>query len=332
MAQIELLLEKQLLTIRNQEVISSGDIDYDTCSFAFDESWDGFTKTGVFYQDKKNVQYAVLGADGSCRIPAQAMAGEGNMYIGVFGVSGSKVVTSTVERVYIRQGAISVGTVSTEPSDDVFLAIIAQYQRMAEMMQGYDATAAELSEMLRDLNAYDVADVLMRLEVAEAAVRNIELASGGLRFGMDADGNWGYIIPGSEDVIGFGAGRADVPGETLETYRWQTVECSAEFIEGDREWNVDVSDGNPVGKKNLFLAVKVPEACKTIMHLTKGENCALFVCVNDEFIVENTKSEKYDVQKILPLVKGGNYVFLECWRISSSGNNNVRISFAPIVV
>lgn len=174
MAQIEMLLEKQLLSIRNQEIISSGDMDYDTCSFTFDASWDGFTKTGVFYQDKKDVQYAVLGADGSCTIPARAMAREGNMYIGVFGVSGSRVMTSTVERVYIRQGAISGDTVSTEPSDDVFLAIIAQYQRIIELMRQYEETAAAFNDRMEEqngilgaLNAFDVAEVMQRLDLIE---------------------------------------------------------------------------------------------------------------------------------------------------------------------
>lgn len=174
MAQIEMLLEKQLLKIRNQEVISSGDIEYDTCSFAFDASWDGFTKTGVFYQDKKKVQYAVLGADGSCRIPAQAMEKEGNMYIGVFGVSGSRVMTSTLERVYIRQGAISGDTVTTEPSDDVFLAIIAQYQRITQLMRDYESTAEEFNvrmdeqnRILAALGAFEVAGIMERLDQIE---------------------------------------------------------------------------------------------------------------------------------------------------------------------
>ena len=52
MAQIRLVLEKQLLTIQNREIISSGDSNYDTCILTFDKSWEGFTKTAVFYQDK----------------------------------------------------------------------------------------------------------------------------------------------------------------------------------------------------------------------------------------------------------------------------------------
>lgn len=174
MAQIKLLLEKQLLTIQNQDIIASGDINYDRCEFAFDESWKGFTKTGVFYQDKANVQYAVLSNDDTCTIPSGAMAREGNLYIGVFGINGSQVMTSTVERIYIRQGAISGDTVSTEPSDDVFLAIIAQYQRIAELMQNYETTAAEFNikmaeqnEILEKLHAFDVTEIMERLEQIE---------------------------------------------------------------------------------------------------------------------------------------------------------------------
>ena len=74
MAQIKLLLEKQLLTIQNMEIIASGDSNFDSCKFSFDEAWVGFTKTGVFYQDKANVQYAVLANDDTCMIPAAAMA------------------------------------------------------------------------------------------------------------------------------------------------------------------------------------------------------------------------------------------------------------------
>ncbi len=335
MAQIEMLLEKQVLTIRNQEVISSGDMDYDTCSFVFDTSWNGFTKTGVFYQDKKNVQYAVLGADGTCTIPAQAMAKEGNMYIGVFGVNGSKVMTSTVERVYIRQGAISGDTVSTEPSDDVFLAIIAQYQRITEMMQGYEATAAEISGILRDLNAYDVSDVLRKLNAVEDAVKDIQdqyiSDFGGLRFGMDADENWGYIVPGSKDVILFGEGRADETGTSLKTYQWQAVECDEGFIQDGRSWRIDVMGSGSINKKCLFLAVKVPEACKTIMDLHKSDAAALSVFLNDETVFEESGGTTRDLREILPLLKGINYIFLECWRNGSSNNNDVSISFAPIV-
>lgn len=179
MAQIKILLEKQLLTIRNKEIISSGDSNYDTCIFEFDKSWEGFTKTAVFYQDKTNVQYAVLDKDNACTIPAAAMAREGRMYIGVFGIKDTAVLTSTLETIDIAEGAISGGNISTEPTDDVFLAIIAQYQRIVEMMAQYESTAeqfnrlmAEQNGILETLNAFDVVEIKQQLDLIEDRMIN----------------------------------------------------------------------------------------------------------------------------------------------------------------
>lgn len=179
MAQIEIILEKQLLTIQNREVISSGDMNYDSCKFDFDEAWTDYIKTAVFYQDKANVQYAVLDSNDVCMIPAAAMARAGRMYVGVFGIKGTAVVTSTVETVDIRAGAISGGNVSTEPTDDVFLAIIAQYQRIASMMAQYETTAkqfttlmAEQNGILETLGAFNVVDIMGRLNLIEEKIDN----------------------------------------------------------------------------------------------------------------------------------------------------------------
>lgn len=237
MAEIRIKLEGQLLMVQNQEIIASGNVNYDTCAFTFDGAWEGFVRTAVFYQKKTEVHYAILGGDNICTIPSAAMAGEGNMYIGVFGISGPKVLTSTVERVYIRQGAISGDTVSAEPADDIFLAIIAQYRQISERMQGYDLKMEEFIGILNALNAYDVSDVMGRLTAAEqklAGMRNvideavgerISAVSGGLRFAQDGNGEWGYIVPGSTDVIPFSAQGYVNPGwdGELENTIWTQV-------------------------------------------------------------------------------------------------------------
>ncbi|RKJ44383.1 hypothetical protein D7X98_12690 [bacterium 1XD8-76] len=179
MAQIKLLLEKQLLTIQNQDIIASGDSNFDSCKFIFDKTWEGFTKTGVFYQDKANVQYAVLGNNDTCMIPAAAMARAGRMYIGVFGMKDTAVVTSTLCIIDIKEGAISGENVSMEPTDDIFLAIIAQYQRIADLMSRYEETAeqfnitmAEQNSILETLNAFDVTEISQRLDLIEDRMIN----------------------------------------------------------------------------------------------------------------------------------------------------------------
>lgn len=179
MAQIEIILERQLLTIQNREIVSSGDVNVDKCIFNFDEYWEGYTYTAVFYQDKTNVQYAVLGKDNTCMIPAAAMTKAGRLYIGVFGVKESAVLTSTLDIIDIKEGAISGNNVSTEPTDDVFLAIIAQYQRIIDMMAKYEETAEEFNalmkeqnELLETLNAFDVVEVSKRLDEIEDRMIN----------------------------------------------------------------------------------------------------------------------------------------------------------------
>ena len=174
MAKLQIELEKQLLILKNQEIIASGDTNFDSCTFKFDESWKGFVKTAVFYQDKKNVQYMVLNDDDACMIPSDAMTKAGRMYIGVFGIKDTAVLTSSLAFVDIIEGAISGDTVSTEPTDDVFLAIIAQYQRIAEMMRKYEETAEqfnaniqEQNKILETLNAFDVTEISERLDTIE---------------------------------------------------------------------------------------------------------------------------------------------------------------------
>lgn len=174
MTTLELQLENQLLTILNQEIIASGDTNTDQCVFSFSKEWEGYVKTAVFYQDKANTQYVVLESDDTCMIPAAAMAREGNLHIGIFGINGSKVLTSTVETFYIHEGAISGEEINTEPSDDVFLSIIAQYQRIAELMRKYEETAEqfnikiqEQNKILESLNAFDVVEIMARLDVIE---------------------------------------------------------------------------------------------------------------------------------------------------------------------
>ena len=88
------------------EIIASGDSNFDSCEFTFDKTWDGFVKTAVFYQEKTNVQYVVLGNDDTCMIPAAAMAKAKRMYIGVFGIKGTAVITSTLGTIDIIEGAI----------------------------------------------------------------------------------------------------------------------------------------------------------------------------------------------------------------------------------
>lgn len=179
MAQIELKLEKQLLTIQNREILASGGVNVDRCAFHFDDSWEGYTCTGVFYQDKNSVQYAVLERDNTCVIPPAARASEGRMYIGVFGVKGSSILTSTLDTIDIQEGSISGNNVSTEPTDDVFLAIISQYQAIMDLvseqnlkLEEANQILSEQMELLERLNVFEVDALEHRMSAMEITLGN----------------------------------------------------------------------------------------------------------------------------------------------------------------
>lgn len=174
MAVLNLKLKEQLLELQNEEILASGGVKVDRCSFIFDEAWDGYTCTGVFYQDKNSVQYAVLENDNSCEIPPAARAKEGRMYIGVFGTKGSKILTSTLVFVDINEGSISGENVSTEPTDDVFVAIIAQYQAIMDMvaeqnlkLEEANQILQEQTELLEKLNVFEVEALENRMSKME---------------------------------------------------------------------------------------------------------------------------------------------------------------------
>lgn len=174
MAQIEVVLEKQLLTIQNREVISSGDVNYDSCRFEFDESWEGYIKTAVFYQEKQKVYYAVLDNEDKCFIPAPAIVKASPLYIGTFGVQGDKILTSSMDSIPIVEGAVSGAEVDIEPSETVFAAIVANYQAIldaiTEQSKSFDEAyklLSEQNELLEKLNAFEIEPLEHRMSSME---------------------------------------------------------------------------------------------------------------------------------------------------------------------
>ena len=180
-------LENQMLSLLNQEVIASGDSNTDKCAFDFSGDWDGYIKTAVFYQDKRTASYAVLNSDDTCLVPAAAMASEGDMFVGVFGVRGNEILTSTVKAVYIAEGATSGVKIDVEPSDDIFLALIAQYQSIAEQMAYHNRAADEIRDLaaaqnrrLEELNAFDVLEMAATVRGLQESITSHEERISGL--------------------------------------------------------------------------------------------------------------------------------------------------------
>lgn len=179
MAQIEIILEKQLLTIQNREVIASGDCNYDKCAFAFDEEWEGYIKTAVFYQEKQEVYYAVLDNEDKCTIPSPALTKAKPLCVGVFGVMGNKIITSTMDSISIVEGAVSGMEVDVEPSSTVFAAIVANYQAILDAITAQNKSFNEAYGLLQSqnalldkLNAFEIEPLESRMSAMEFTLSN----------------------------------------------------------------------------------------------------------------------------------------------------------------
>lgn len=209
MAQIEIILEKQLLTIQNREVISSGDMNYDSCKFEFDEAWADYIKTAVFYQNKQQVYYAVLDKDDQCFIPALALAKASPLYIGVFGVKGNKIITSTMDSITIVEGAVSGTELDMEPSDTVFASIIAYYQAILDtiaeqntILEKANTKYTEAYELLEDQNTWLRELGAFEIEPLETRMSAMEISLAG----------YGEVINEAQDSV----------NQTLEQIRAQS--------------------------------------------------------------------------------------------------------------
>lgn len=82
------------LEIEKDTYTTGGSVNYDSCSFVFDNTWDGFTKTAVFGFGSSDYTRVDLD-DNECKIPAICIQDEGLIKIGVYGVNSEGVVVTT---------------------------------------------------------------------------------------------------------------------------------------------------------------------------------------------------------------------------------------------
>ena len=122
----------QTLTLINSPVIASGGLNENKLECEFCEKWDGFSKTAVFYQDKKNVYYSVLDENDTCIIPKEATASKGTMCFGIFGSKGDATRTSEILRYKIDEGAITEDLKPSDPTPDIYEQILAKLQEIRE--------------------------------------------------------------------------------------------------------------------------------------------------------------------------------------------------------
>ena len=115
----------QTLRLTNTPVIASGGVGEDFVEFSFCPLWDGYIKTGVFYNDR-GVFYSFLDDTNTCIVPAQALE-PGNLFISVFGYKDGVTRTAEVLPYQIIEGAVIA---VPDPDPDVYTQIL---QEIAEL-------------------------------------------------------------------------------------------------------------------------------------------------------------------------------------------------------
>lgn len=90
-----LIAEKNKLTIRKKEPVTSGSVNVYTVQIEFSEDWDNLDKTAVFRAGC--VKRSAVIADGICTIPGEVLGSAGHyLMAGVCGKQGDAVVLPTV--------------------------------------------------------------------------------------------------------------------------------------------------------------------------------------------------------------------------------------------
>ena len=122
MSEIKVKVIDQSMIFTNAPVIASGGVSEDRVVFEFaDTTWDGYTKTAMFFNNK-NEGYAALMTNDVATVPAEAMASEGYMSFGLIGVKGDARRTSEVLRCNIVRGANTV--ITPAPNLDIYTQIL----------------------------------------------------------------------------------------------------------------------------------------------------------------------------------------------------------------
>lgn len=125
----------QELIITNSPTLASGGICENIVSFKFCNKWDGFSKTAVFYQNEKNVYYALINDQNECEVPHEVTMNEGTLHLGVFGVNGDARRTSKVDKIRIHKGAWNKDMHPSDPTPDIYTQLQSEMNDLNNLLK-----------------------------------------------------------------------------------------------------------------------------------------------------------------------------------------------------
>ena len=168
--------ENRLIAI-NPDALFSGGQNFDQIQVEFGESWEGFDKTAVFYQDETRVFHIPMIGE-IALIPDEVLSAEGLLYIGVYGMSGAMRRTSSVICVLVHKGSFTLG--KTESGEDVFSWLTRMLNDKVDKEIGKGLSecdfTSELKSKLENLKNYDDTEIKKEIGKKVTAVSGMGLS------------------------------------------------------------------------------------------------------------------------------------------------------------
>lgn len=155
MATIQLRCEDELLNVVSCPTIGSGDILTLKAHFDLSPSWTNYTKTAVFFTNLDDTKYSSLidNETGDCDVPSVVLEKKCTLFIGVYGVDDTKVKTSALVKVRIKEGA-QPGEVPPDATPTLYQQLLAALNEL-KIVEVYNDTTTTQPEHFAMLNRYE---------------------------------------------------------------------------------------------------------------------------------------------------------------------------------
>lgn len=144
-----LFAKKNVLTVNQREVVTSGSVNVYEVQFQFDSEWDGLEKTAVFQAGDFTVS-TLLDETAMCTIPWEVLQdAKRTLYAGVYGTKDGNIVLPTIWASLgeIKQG-VNPGESTQPPTPSVYEQILAEIGNLDNLAtSAKDSLVAAINEV-----------------------------------------------------------------------------------------------------------------------------------------------------------------------------------------
>ena len=174
MSTINIKCIDQVLAFENMPVITSGNQNIDKVHFDFCKLWDGFTKVAIFFQQKGELSYSLINADGTCNIPNSIMKLSGNIFICASGTNPNKEVRTTNILTYtIGDGVAEASLLDEFPDEITEEEKNDAYNKMLELSQNIQDIYTDLVNNMAYIRFKDANEFEYDVELFEDRVNKV---------------------------------------------------------------------------------------------------------------------------------------------------------------